>query len=141
MRLRLKVLLVSSAAAILAISLGGSALAQLGPGTGAADRATGGLIGPAINELGNTEHGPCVQQLLDLPALNSCRDAQGRVIMDLPGLTLVGPPSPAPRRAPVAGPHRALPRTGVNVGDLAAIGLAALAGGAVLLRRMRLAFA
>ena len=139
MRLRLKVLLVSSAAALLAVAFGGSALAQLGPGTGAADRATGGLIGPALNDLGNTEHGPCVQQLLDLPALNSCRDAQGRVIMDLPGLTLVGPPSPAPKRAPVA--RRALPRTGVNVGDMAAFGLAALAGGAVLLRRMRLSFA
>ena len=140
MRLRLKVLLVTSAAAILAVGLGGSALAQLGPGSGAADRATGGLIGPAINELGNTEHGPCVQQLLDLPALNSCRDAQGRVIMDLPGLTLVGPPSPAPKRAP-APVRKALPRTGVNAGDLAAFGLAALAGGAVLLRRMRLSFA
>jgi LPXTG-motif cell wall-anchored protein len=139
MRLRLKVLLVSSAAVVLAAGLGGSAMAQLGPGTGSADRATGGLIGPAINEMGNTEHGPCVQQLLDLPALNSCRDAEGRVIMDLPGLTLVGPPSPAPKRAPAA--HRALPRTGVNAGDLAAFGLAALAGGAVLLRRMRLAFA
>jgi LPXTG-motif cell wall-anchored protein len=139
MRLRLKVLLVSSAAVILAAGLGGSAMAQLGPGSGAADKATGGLIGPAINEMGNTEHGPCVQQLLDLPALNSCRDAQGRVIMDLPGLTLIGPPSPAPKRAPVT--HRALPRTGVNAGDLAAFGLAALAGGAVLLRRMRLAFA
>ena len=140
MRLRLKVLLVSSAAVVLAAGLSGSAMAQLGPGTGSADRATGGLIGPAINELGNTEHGPCVQQLLDLPALNSCRDAQGRVIMDLPGLTLVGPPSPAPKRAPVPA-RRALPRTGVNVGELAAFGLAALAGGAVLLRRLRLAVA
>src|SRR5205809_3617145 len=137
MRLRLKVLLVASAAALLAVGLSASAFAQLGPGTGAADKATGGLIGPALNSLGNTEHGPCVQQLLDLPALNSCRDAEGRVIMDLPGLTLVGPPAAAPKRAP-APVRRALPRTGVNVGDLAAIGLAALAGGGVLLRRMRL---
>lgn len=140
MMLRLKVLLVASAAAILAVGVGGSALAQLGPGTGSADRATGGLIGPALNELGNTEHGPCVQQLLDLPALNSCRDAQGRVIMDLPGLKLVGPPSPAPAKAPVAH-RRALPRTGVNTGELAAIGLAVLGCGAVFLRRMRLSFA
>jgi LPXTG-motif cell wall-anchored protein len=139
MRLRLKVLFVASAAALLAVGLGASAFAQLGPGTGAADKATGGLIGPALNNLGNTEHGPCVQQLLDLPALNSCRDAQGRVIMDLPGLTLVGPPSPAPKAAPVT--SRALPHTGANVGDFAAIGLAALACGAVLLRRMRLSFA
>ena len=120
------------------LQLGASAFAQLGPGTGAADKATGGLIAPALNSLGNTEHGPCVQQLLDLPALNSCKDAQGRVIMDLPGLTLVGPPEA--KKAPVT-PHRALPHTGVNVGDFAAIGLAALAGGAVLLRRMRLSFA
>jgi LPXTG-motif cell wall-anchored protein len=137
MRLRLKVLFVASAAALLAVGLGGMAFAAgpLGPGTG----TVGGLIGPALNNLGNTEHGPCVQQLLDLPALNSCRDAQGRVIMDLPGLTLVGPPSPAPKAAPVT--SRALPHTGANVGDFAAIGLAALACGAVLLRRMRLSFA
>jgi LPXTG-motif cell wall-anchored protein len=137
MRLRAKVLLVASAAALLAVGLGSSAFAQLGPGTGAADAATGGMIAPALNSLGNTEHGPCVQQLLDLPALNSCKDAQGHVIMDLPGLTLVGPPAATPKKAP----SRALPHTGVNVGDFAAIGLAALAGGAVLLRRMRLSFA
>jgi len=140
MSLRLKVLLVGAAAAILAVGLGASAFAQLGPGTGTADKATGGLIAPALNSLGNTEHGPCVQQLLDLPALNSCRDAEGHVIMDLPGLTLVGPPAAKAKPAPAA-PSRALPRTGVNVGDFAAVGLAALAGGAVLLRRMRLSFA
>jgi LPXTG-motif cell wall-anchored protein len=138
MRLRLKVLLVASAAAILAVGLSASAFAQLGPGTGAADKATGGLIGPALGNLGNTEHGPCVQQLLNLPALKSCKDAQGHVIMNLPGMTLVGPPAAAPKPAPAS---RALPHTGVNVGDFAAIGLAALAGGAVLLRRMRLSFA
>ena len=138
MRFRLKVLLVSAAAAFMAVGLGASAFAQLGPGTGTADKATGGLIAPALNTLGNTEHGPCVQQLLNLPALNSCKDAQGRVIMDLPGMTLVGPPEA--KKAP-ATPSRALPHTGVNVGDFAAIGLAALAGGAVLLRRMRLSFA
>ena len=138
MRLRLKVLLVASAAAILAVGLSASAFAQLGPGTGSADRATGGLIGPALGNLGNTEHGPCVKQLLDLPALRGCKDAAGHVIMDLPGLTLVSPPE-AVAKAPVT--HHALPHTGVNVGDFAAIGLAALAGGAVLLRRMRLSFA
>ena len=137
MRRSLKMLLVGVAAAFMAVGLSASAFAQLGPGTGAADKATGGLIAPALNSLGNTEHGPCVQQLLDLPALNSCKDAQGRVIMDLPGLTLVGPPEA--KKAPA--PSRALPHTGVNVGDFAAIGLAALAGGAVLLRRMRLSFA
>ena len=138
MRLRLKVLLVGAAAAALAIGLGASAFAQLGPGTSMADKATGGIIGPALGSLGNTEHGPCVQQLLNLPALRGCKDAQGHVILDLPALTLVGPPTPTARPAPVI---RALPRTGINVGDFAAIGLAALAGGAVLLRRMRLAFA
>jgi len=130
-------LLVAVAAAFMAVGLSASAFAQLGPGTGVADKATGGLIAPALNSLGNTDHGPCVQQLLNLPALNSCRDAQGRVIMDLPGLTLVGPPE----AKKAATPSRALPHTGVNVGDFAAIGLAALAGGAVLLRRMRLSFA
>ena len=138
MRLSLKMLLVASAAAFLAVGLSASAFAQLGPGTGTADKATGGLIAPALNSLGNTDHGPCVQQLLNLPALKSCKDAQGRVLMNLPGLTLVGPPEA--KKAP-ATPSHALPHTGVNVGDFAAIGLAALAGGAVLLRRMRLSFA
>jgi len=138
MRLSLKMLLVASAAAFLAVGLSASAFAQLGPGTGTADKATGGLIAPALNSLGNTDHGPCVQQLLNLPALKSCKDAQGRVLMNLPGLTLVGPPEA--QKAP-ATPSHALPHTGVNVGDFAAIGLAALAGGAVLLRRMRLSFA
>ena len=107
MRRSLKMLLVGAAAAFMAVGLSASAFAQLGPGTGAADKATGGLIAPALNSLGNTEHGPCVQQLLDLPALNSCKDAQGRVIMDLPGLTLVGPPE---AKAPAV--SKPLPKTG-----------------------------
>jgi LPXTG-motif cell wall-anchored protein len=135
--MRLKVLLVAVAAAVLGVGFASSAFAQLGPGTGTADKATGGLMAPALNSLGNTEHGPCVSQLLDLPALGACKDAQGRVIMDLPGLTLVGPPE-AKAKAPAARP---LPKTGVNVADFAALGLAALAGGSVLLRRMRLAVA
>jgi LPXTG-motif cell wall-anchored protein len=139
MRRSLKMLLVAIAAAFMAVGLSASAFAQLGPGTGAADKATGGLIAPALNNLGDTSHGPCVQQLLNLPALNSCKDANGKVIMDLPGLTLVGPAAATP--APAAAPIRPLPHTGVNVGDFAAIGLAALAGGTVLLRRMRLSFA
>jgi LPXTG-motif cell wall-anchored protein len=71
-----------------------------------------------------------VEELLNLPALDSCRDAEGRVIMDLPALKLVGPAAP-----------KALPATGVNAGDFAAMGGAALAAGAVLLRRVRLAIA
>jgi LPXTG-motif cell wall-anchored protein len=135
--MRLRVLLVTVAAAVLGVGLAGNAFAQLGPGSGAADKATGGLIAPALNSLGNTEHGPCVTQLLNLPALHSCKDAQGHIIMDLPGMTLVSPPEAAPK-APASKP---LPKTGVNVGDFAAIGLAALAGGTVLLRRTRLAIA
>jgi LPXTG-motif cell wall-anchored protein len=106
-------------------------MAQL-PAMGTANNATGGLIAPALGNLGDTSHGPCVQQLLNMPALNSCRDANGKVIMDLPALTLVGPAAAAPRR---------LPTTGANTGDIAAVGAAALAAGIVLLRRMRLSLA
>ena len=135
---KLKATLIATAVVVFGGLMAGPALAQvadpLGPGTGPADRATGGLIAPALGNLGNTEHGPCVQQLLDMPALNSCRDAAGRVIMDLPALKLIGPP--APGRAP-----RRLPVTGVNAGDIAAIGAAVLAAGFVLLRRVRLSLA
>jgi LPXTG-motif cell wall-anchored protein len=88
---------------------------------------TGGLEAPAVGELGDTTHGECVEDLLNIPALDSCRDAEGRIIMDLPALKLVSP--------------RALPATGLNTEDFAAIGAVALAAGAVLLRRVRLALA
>jgi LPXTG-motif cell wall-anchored protein len=129
---KIKGLLIAGLVAVFGLAFGGSALAQLGdlPGMGASN--TGGLEAPAVGELGNTEHGPCVEDLLNLPALDSCRDAQGRVIMDLPALKLVSPAGEGPRR---------LPATGLNTEDFAAIGAVALAAGAVLLRRVRLALA
>lgn len=129
MRTRIRVLLVTALVAVFGLALGGSALAQISdlPGMGTNEN-TGGLEAPAVGELGDTEHGPCVEELLGLPALDTCVDAEGRVIMDLPALKLVGPRAPSK-----------LPVTGVNAGDLAAMGAAALAGGAVLLRRVRLA--
>jgi LPXTG-motif cell wall-anchored protein len=133
---KVKAALVATIAVVFGGLMAGQAFAQVGdlPGMGGADRSTGGLIAPALGHLGNTERGPCVQQLLNMPALNSCRDAAGRVIMDLPALTLIGPAGQA--RAP-----RRLPVTGVNTGDIAAIGAAALAAGFVLLRRVRLSLA
>lgn len=141
MRLMLKMVLTSLVAGVLAFGFVGVASAQVGdmPGMGGANDATGGgLEGPAVNELGNTEHGECVKDLLDLPALEACEDAEGRVIMDLPGLKLVGPAAEKEQPAP---PKRELPKTGMETGDFAALGLATLAGGAILLRRMRLAVA
>jgi LPXTG-motif cell wall-anchored protein len=130
---KVRLLVVAAFIAVFGLAFGGSAFAQLGdlPGMDTAESNTeGGLEAPAVGELGDTSHGPCVEELLNLPALDSCRDAAGRVIMDLPALKLVGPAEP-----------RALPETGVNVGDFAAMGGAALAAGAVLLRRVRLALA
>ena len=128
---KIRVALVAGFAAVLGLAFAGSAAAQLSnlPGMSTAPN-TGGLKAPAVGTLGNTDHGPCVEQLLNIPALNSCRDAQGRVIMDLPALQLVGPAAP-----------KKLPATGANAGDFAAIGAAALAGGFVLLRRVRPALA
>ena len=77
----------------------------------------------------------CVENVMDLPALNVCKDAQGRHILNLPAIGNLREPAPAPA-APTRG---ALPKTGLEVEDFAAIGMAALAGGAVLLRRLRLA--
>jgi LPXTG-motif cell wall-anchored protein len=126
---KIRVLVVAVLAAVFGLAFGGAALAQVSdlPGMGTAAENTGGLEAPAVGELGDTEHGPCVKELLNMPALESCEDAEGRVIMDLPALKLVSP--------------KKLPETGVNVGDLAAMGAAALASGGVLLRRVRLALA
>lgn len=131
---KLKVLTVAGITAILGLTMAGAASAQIGdlPGMGTAGANTGGLEAPAVGELGDTSHGPCVEELLNMPAIDSCRDAQGRVIMDLPALKLVGPAAPQPRRLPV---------TGMNVGDFAAIGGAAMVAGFVMLRRVRLALA
>ena len=129
---RLKATLIATIAVVFGGLMAGQAFAQVGnlPAMGTANSSTGGLIAPALGNLGDTSHGPCVQQLLNMPALNSCRDANGKVIMDLPALTLVGPAAP-----------KRLPATGVNTGDMAAIGAAVLAAGFVLLRRVRLAVA
>jgi LPXTG-motif cell wall-anchored protein len=129
---KVKATLIAAIAVVFGGLMAGQAFAQVGslPGMGTANGATGGLIAPALGNMGDTSHGPCVQQLLNMPALNSCRDANGKVIMNLPALTLVGPAAP-----------KKLPATGANTGDIAAIGAAALAAGFVLLRRVRLALA
>ena len=100
-----------------------------------------GLAGSALaqNDLPLDAPEDCVENVLDLPALNVCKDAQGRHILDLPAMGPLREPAPAATPAPKA--ERKLPKTGMAVEDFAAIGLAALAGGAVLLRRLRLAVA
>jgi LPXTG-motif cell wall-anchored protein len=129
---KLRLLVAAAFVAVFGLAFGGAAFAQVPdlPGMDTAAENTGGLEAPAVGELGDTDHGPCVEQLLNLPALDSCRDAEGRVIMDLPALKLVSPREP-----------NALPATGVNAGDFAAFGGVALAAGAALLRRVRLALA
>ena len=132
---KVRLALIASFTAIFGLTFAGSALALFPEEPGGDPDAPGGIQMPAVPELGNDEHGPCVRDLLDLPALESCEDAAGRVIMDLPALNLVGPERPVPE-AP-----RRLPVTGVNAGDFAAIGGAALAAGAALIRRVRMALA
>jgi LPXTG-motif cell wall-anchored protein len=129
---KLKVLLVAVFAATIGLTSAGSAFALFPEEPGGDPLAPGGIQEPAIPELGNDEHGECVRDLLNLPAIDACEDAAGRVIMDLPALNLVGPERPAPKK---------LPTTGVNTGDLAAIGGAVAIAGFVLLRRVRLALA
>lgn len=112
MRLKVRMLAVAFLASAFALGVGSAALAQ-------AD--------DPMEE--------CVEDVLDLPALDVCKDAQGRHLMELPAIgVLREPATPAPAPA-----DKKLPKTGVNVGDFAAIGAAALAGGSVLLRRLRLA--
>jgi LPXTG-motif cell wall-anchored protein len=77
----------------------------------------------------------CVEEVMDLPALNVCKDAQGRHLLDLPAIGVLREPLPASAK-PSSGK---LPKTGMGTEDFAAIGLAAFAGGAVLLRRLRFA--
>ena len=128
---KIKVLVVAAVAA-LGLGFGASAFAQTPnlPAMGTTGTNTGGLTAPAVGTLGDVSHGPCVEQLLNMPAVNSCRDANGKVIMDLPALQLVGPAAP-----------KKLPATGMNAADFAAIGAAALAFGAAILRRVRPALA
>ena len=129
---KVKLALVASFMAMFGLAFAGPALALFPEEEGGDPQAPGGIQMPAVPELGDDTHSECVRDLLDLPALESCEDAQGRVIMDLPALNLVGPEAAQPKRLPV---------TGVNVGDFAAMGGAAFAAGAVLLRRVRLALA
>jgi hypothetical protein len=133
---KFRVLLAAAFVAAFGVAFGGTALAQIGdlPGLDAAEDAVGGeggLEAPAVGTLGDTEHGPCVEELLNLPALDACVDEEGRVIMDLPALKLVGP----------ADQPDELPVTGFDAGTLAAMGGAALAAGTALVRRVRLALA
>ena len=77
----------------------------------------------------------CVEEVMDLPALNVCKDAQGRHLLDLPAIgTLREPATPKP----ATGTGK-LPKTGVHTADFMALGGAVLAAGFVLLRRLRLA--
>ena len=78
---KLRVLVVA-AATVLGLGFGASAFAQLPNLPAMGTTGTGGLTAPAVGSLGDTSHGPCVEQLLNLPALNSCRDANGKVISD-----------------------------------------------------------
>jgi LPXTG-motif cell wall-anchored protein len=139
---------VAFAAAALVLVGAGAASAQgvdLGPGLSTANNATGGgLEAAAVGQMGNTQFDEAsAVPVLDLPALNVDQDAQGRIRMDLPGLTLFGPskaaaPPVAPPAAP--GPGPALPKTGVSVVDVLAMGMAALTSGGLLVRRLRLSF-
>jgi len=122
MNSRLRMFLLAALVAIFGFGAAGTALAQDVPGSGGA----------------STED--CVEDVLDLPALNVCKDAAGRHILDAPALTLREPAPKAKDCCPKRHGHaHALPRTGLGTEDFAAIGMAALAGGAVLVRRLRLA--
>ena len=127
-----KGLILSALVALFVLGLGLSAFAADMPGGSMANKATGGgLEGAAIGQMGDTTVTPPLHDLLDLPALNIQEDANGRVVMDLPGLKLVGKGK--------GGRPGKLPTTGVNTGDFAALGAAVLAAGFVLLRKVRLA--
>lgn len=143
MSTKVRTLIVAALVGLFGLGWAGAAMAQIAdmPGGGTANDAVGGgLEAPAVGELGDTSHGPCVETLLDLPAIGACEDAEGRVVMDLPALKLVGPRDKGPEHPVPHAPTR-LPVTGVNAGDLAALGFAALTGGGVIIRRLRLAVA
>jgi LPXTG-motif cell wall-anchored protein len=96
---------------------------------------SGGAFAQTANDLPADAPEDCVENVMDLPALNVCKDAQGRHLLDLPAIGTLR--EPLPEKAPAS--KGTLPKTGMGTEDFAAVGLAALAGGAVLLRRMRLA--
>lgn len=131
-----KGLILVAIVGLFVLAFGATALAEVGLSTGSsmANKATeGGLEAAAIGEMGDTTVTPPLTKVLDLPALNVDRDANGRIVMDLPGLKLVGPGGKgAPSKLPV---------TGANAGDLFAAGMAALAAGGVLARRVRMSLA
>ena len=130
---KVRLAMIACLTAVFGLAFGGSAFALFPEEPGGDPQAPGGIQQPAIPELGNDEHGECVRDLLNIPAIDACEDAAGRVIMDLPALNLVGPKRPAaPKRLPV---------TGVDTGDFAAMGAAAMVAGFVILRRVRLALA
>ena len=132
-----KGLMLLAMVGVLVVAFAAAALANGMPGDNMANEATGGgLEAAAIGTMGDTTVTPPMTDLLDLPALNVQEDAEGRVVMDLPGLLLVGPAKGAG-----AGEPSKLPTTGVNVGDMFALGMAALSGGGVLARRLRLSVA
>src|SRR5688500_16498467 len=119
MGLRLRMILLGAMVAMFGFAVGGSALSQ-----------------PGENGLPIDAPEDCVENVMDLPALNVCKDAQGRHILNLPAIgSLREPATPQP----AARTGGSLPKTGLEVEDFAAIGMAAAAGGAVLLRRLRLA--
>jgi LPXTG-motif cell wall-anchored protein len=96
---------------------------------------SGGAFAQSGNDIPSDAPEDCVEEVMDLPALNVCKDAQGRHLLDLPAIGTLR--EPLPEKAPAS--KGTLPKTGMGTEDFAAVGLAALAGGAVLLRRMRLA--
>ena len=110
----------------------------------------GGITGVTMDELGDTTITPPLTTVLDRPALQVHSDAEGRMVLGLPAITLIGPPKAAavpPGSPPVAAPPGApgapapapapggatLPRTGMNVHDYIGAGLALLAAGMALL--------
>jgi len=74
----------------------------------------------------------CVENVMDLPALNVCKDAQGRHLLNLPAIGTLREPLPE------TDSDKQLPKTGLGE-DIAIGGLAAVALGAVLARRLRMA--
>lgn len=131
-----KGLILVAVVGLFVLAFGATALAAvdgLSTGSSMANKATGGgLEAAAIGEMGDTTVTPPLTKVLDLPALGIDRDANGRIVMDLPGLKLVGPGGGAPSK---------LPTTGANAGDLFAAGMAALSAGGVLARRVRMSLA
>lgn len=152
MRSRTKIFMIVALVGAFVLAFGGAAFAQFddlpGGGTVSAEEqearedSDGGVDGPAVG-VGNHEP-ECTdadEELpVDVPAVDGCTTPDGRTILDLPGVKVVSPSEPGDEPAAPARPDAPseLPVTGVNVGDFLALGMAALSGGGVLLRRLRL---